>query len=759
MDTSVTGFPFALEGRYLLDRELGQGGMATVYLARDRKHGRVVAVKVLRAELVGGTGSERFLREIELAAGLTHPHIVPIHDSGKAGDALFYVMPYIEGESLRTRLTRERRLGAADTVRFTRDVAEALDYAHRRGVVHRDIKPENILLAEGHGVVADFGVARAVSAAGGERLTQTGSIVGTPLYMSPEQAAGEPDLDGRSDVYSLGCVVFESLTGSPPFSGSSVLAILARRLTEPAPRLTSLDQALPAALDDVLARALALNPADRFATAGGLSTALEHALTDTSMSVTDAAGAGGRRAIKPAIAVLPFLNLSSDPDNEFLSDGLAEELINALAKVPGLQVASRMSSFAFKGKESNPRAIGERLNVNAIVEGSVRKSGNRLRLAAQLVSVANGFHLWSETYDRELDDVFVLQEEIARTVVAALGPHLLPETESPLAEAGTSSVEAYTLYLRGRHFQVQLTPPTYEVALNYYEQAVAADSQYARAHAAVADCYSMLGFDEFAGLRPQEAVPPAKTAVRKALELNPDLPDAQCVHATIQFVYDWDWGGAERAFQRLVTRYPGYAQGLHWYALLLTATGRHEQGLRVMERALTLEPLTGYIHIGVARCLRYASRFEEAEHRLRSILEMEPLSIPAWLELGRTWFFMGRAGEAAQALTGLMAAVGRLPVLLAYAAAAYAAAQLPDEARRLLAELRAIGRQQYVPPLFEVLPLGWLGDLDEAFRLVDVAYEQRSGWLAFLRIREPGWEPLRTDPRYGALARRIGLDT
>ena len=750
----------ALRGRYSLQRELGRGGMATVYLAHDLRHDRPVALKLLHPHLATALGPERFLREIRTTARLRHPHILPVHDSGDANGLLYYVTPYVEGESLRQRLEREHRLVPAEAVRLAREVADALDYAHRHGIIHRDIKPENILLGEGHAVVADFGIARAASAGGDERLTGTGTIVGSPMYMSPEQAGGEPDLDGRSDIYSLGCVLFEALTGIAPFSGPTALAILVRRLTENPPHLRSIDPALPDRLENVLARALARSPADRFATVAGFASALDEALAGSLApgAPSGILASGGQRAVEPAIAVLPFLNLSPERENEYLSDGLAEELMNALAKVPGLRVASRTSSFAFKGKEMDPRAVGERLKVNAIIEGSVRKAGSRLRVAAQLISVADGYQLWSETYDRELGDVFALQDEIARTVVGALRPRLLSEVASPLVEAGTDVVEAYTLYLRGRYFQLKLTTATFETALHYYEQAVRADPRYGRAYAGMADSYAMLGFDEFGGRPPEQAVPQAKAAVAKALELDPQLAEAQCVHAIISFLNDWDWPRAGREFEQLVKRNPTNSQALHWYSLFLGAMGRHGESLRVIDRALAVDPLAVYIHVGVARCLRFAGRYDQAIHRLESVLEMEPHSLPAWVELGRDYFLVGRPREAARCLTELMGVLGRLPVLVAYAAGAYAASGASGEAREMLGELRSLAHQRYVPPIYEVLVLAWLGELDEAFRLLDSAYAQRSGVLAFLRIPEPRWERLRADPRFGALLRKMQLD-
>ncbi|HXW97803.1 MAG TPA: protein kinase, partial [Gemmatimonadales bacterium] len=396
-----------LSTRYTIHRELGQGGMAVVFLAQDLRHDRQVALKVLRPEISAEIGAERFLREIKLAAGLTHPHILPVFDSGEADGLLFYVMPSMEGHSLRERLDKERQLPLGDALRITREVASALDYAHRHKVVHRDIKPENILLHEGAAMVADFGIGKALTATGAS-ITQTGLALGTPAYMSPEQASGELDTDGRSDLYSLGCVLYEMLTGEPPFTGVTAQAVIAKRFVSPIPKIRT-TRDVPEAVDAAVSRALARTPVDRFPTAAEFAEALRTISRD---GVTGAHRiVEGAKPGTKAIAVLPLANMSADPENEYFSDGMTEEIINALSKVPGIHVASRTSSFAFKGKEVDVREIGEKLKVSSVLEGSVRKIGNKIRLTAQLINVESGFHLWSETYDRQLEDVFAVQDE------------------------------------------------------------------------------------------------------------------------------------------------------------------------------------------------------------------------------------------------------------------------------------------------------------------------------------------------------------
>jgi eukaryotic-like serine/threonine-protein kinase len=426
---------------YRIERELGRGGMARVYLAHDLKHDRPVALKVLHSDLGAALGPARFLREIRTAARLQHPNILTVFDSGTAEPApgdpegrplLWFSMPFIEGESLRDRLRREAPLPVDEAVAIAREVAEALEYAHGRDVLHRDIKPENILLFRGRALVADFGIARELSQddpAAEARLTQIGLALGTPAYMSPEQAGGHEHLDARSDVYSLGCVLYEMLTGEPPFTGPTALAVIAKRFTDPVvPSPSRGGRSLPAELDRIVTRALAPAPADRIPSAAAFAAALR---AGEPWSVRDRGPAEPRRGPPPSIAVLPFANLSPSPDNEYFADGMTDELINALAKVPGLHVVSRTSCFAFKGRPEDAREIGRRLQVGTVLEGSIRRAGPRLRVATQLINVADGFLLWSESFDREAEDVFAIQDEIARAISRALRGRLL----DPRAEA------------------------------------------------------------------------------------------------------------------------------------------------------------------------------------------------------------------------------------------------------------------------------------------------------------------------------------
>ncbi len=548
--------------------------MATVHLAEDMKHRRPVAVKILHAHLAAHMGTERFLREIEIAAQLSHPHILTLIDSGATEGSLYFVMPYVEGESLRQRLDRERALPLDAALRIAREVASALGYAHARGIVHRDIKPENVMLHEGGAFVTDFGIARAVSAAG-DSLTLTGTALGTPAYMSPEQAAGERELDARSDIYSLGCVVYEMLTGDAPFRGPNAQAVMMRRFTESPAPVRSARPEVPEAVDAAVTRALARDPADRFAAAADLATALE------SRSAAAPASDAPR-----SVAVLPFADMSPERDQEYFGDGIAEEIISALSRVDALRVAARTSSFAFKGKNEDIAAIGARLRVGAVVEGSIRKAGNRLRVTAQLVSAADGFQLWSERYDRDLEDVFAIQDEIAANIVQALRVVLSSEMKRAIGRPRTEHIAAYEHYLRGRQYLHQFREKSLKFARRMFERAIEIDPRYMLAYAGLADCSSFLYMYHDAS---DANLQQASSASLRALELGPDVAEAHASRGlALTLLRDDD--GAAREFETAIRLDPRLFEAHYFYGRASLQRGAHEDAARHFGDASEVRP-------------------------------------------------------------------------------------------------------------------------------------------------------------------------
>ena len=735
-----------LGDRYVIERELGRGGMATVYVAQDLRHKRQVAIKILRPDVAAAIGAERFLREIAIAARLTHPYVLPLLDSGQAAGSLYYVMPYVRGESLRQRLAREQRLPLADALRIARELGAGLDYAHREGFVHRDVKPENVLLADGHAVIADFGIARAMCRAGGDHVTEVGLAIGTPEYMSPEQAAGDRELDGRCDVYSLACVIFEMLAGAPPFTGPSARAIMARHLSEPPPPLRARRPDAPAAVEQALARALAKDPADRFASVAEFVTALEA----TRPLDAGAAPVGKTRSI----AVLPFVNASADPDNEYLSDGITDELINALTKVEGLRIASRTSAFALKGKPQDVRAIGALLGVSVVLEGTVRKSGDRLRITVQLTAADDGRNLWSERYDRTLDDVFVIQDEIARTIVSTLRTTFLADIADPTPQRYTHNLEAYSLYLKGRYCWNKRSPEGVVEAIAYFEQAIDHDPGYALAYSGLSDAYALQV--DYRGLAVADGYEKARLYALKALELDDTLAEAHTSLAWVLYVHDWDWDGAVRAYARALELNPGYATAHHWYSFVLLATGRAEQALVEAHAALDLDPSSLSVRRGLGWMYYYTRRYESALYHLRRAIAMNPTSEDTYRVLGLVLTQQGAYDEAERAFREAITLSPELSYATAGLAHVLALAGRRVEAEALVAELEARARDRYVSPVaFCIAHLG-LRNVDQVFHWFERAYQDRRGWMTYLKV-DPMFDAVKDDARFAEFVKRMGL--
>jgi serine/threonine-protein kinase len=754
----------ALADRYAVEREVGHGGMAVVYRARDLRHDRTVAVKVLRANYTEVLGAERFLREIRLAARLHHPHLLPLYDSGESGDPrdptggsfLYYVTPYIEGGSLRDKLALEGRLPVGPALRLTRQAAEALDYAHRQGVIHRDVKPENILLEEGHAVVADFGVARAVTAAADRTITQAGMLVGTPAYMSPEQASDAP-VDARSDIYALGSVLFELLAGRAPFPGTTPIAIIAARMMGPAPALGAVGVTVPPSVERLVATALASHPAERFQTAADFASTLADAEAELGRPTpTPAPASFARTGRAAAVAVLPFVNLSADPENEFFSDGMTEELISALARINGLRVASRTSVFACKGKDLDIGEIAHRLKVGAIVEGSVRRSGTRLRVTAQLINAADGYQLWSESYDRKLSDIFEVQDELSRAIVATLRPKLQPNDAGTLVVPATTNLDAYTAYLKGRFFWNKRTPDAMQKGIEYFEQALQADPEYAPAHAGLADAYHILGV--YGVLEGSVAYPKARAAARRALQIDPLMAEAHVSAAYVAFAYDWSWLEAERAFRRALELNPGYAPAHHWLAWLLVVLGRHGEAAGEARAAAELEPLSPLINARVGHILTLAGLPDEGVAASRRALELDPGYVFAYETLALGYIRQRRYDEALATLTqGSRLPASTTPFMVPWVLALNEAF---TEARRALEALHLGDSASAGPPGYADMWVAGayaeLGETDAAFRLVERSIMERRYSALMLNV-DQAFDKLRPDPRFPLLVARVGL--
>ncbi len=721
--------------------------MATVYLAQDVKHDRKVAIKVLEPGLARGVGVERFLREIRLVAGLTHPHILPLFDSGEADGYLFFVMPAMEGASLRDRLAKERFLPVEDAVQLAREVADALDYAHKHDVVHRDIKPENVMLHGGHAVVADFGIGKVIANPADQgAVTGTGVSVGTPAYMSPEQAAGEADLDGRSDLYSLGCLLYEALTGEPPFIGATVQAVIARRFTQPPPEATSVRAAVPIAVSRTVKKLLAVNPSDRYATGAQFISAITAALAASPES------AGGDRSI----AVLPFKSLSADPDDEFFADGVTEEILNALAQITHLRVAGRSSSFSFKGRNEDVRSVGAKLNVATILEGTLRRSGNRLRITAQLSEAADGYQLWSERYDRVMEDVFAVQDEIAVTIAGRLRLSLAAGREASGGRPPTTHIGAYEQYLKGRAllYQRGLSIPK---AIDCFKQAVSLDPEYAQAWAGLADGYTTFAYSSFAPAT--QVMPAALTAARRARALDPGLAEAHTSLAMASMLYDLDFDLADGEFRRALELNPKYPQALAWYGLwfLLWIAGREPEARDVLARLAGLDPLSGYANVILAFSHLSPEGSEEAVQYGRRGIALDPDSYLAHWALTCALHCVGRFDEAAAIAERALAISGRHSWTLSTLTSTFAAWGKADEARAVYKEMQVRSAREYIQPSMLACAAAAVGEIDEAVALVLRALDEKDPLFVLIARSWPFLAPLRADARFLEALSRLHL--
>jgi len=779
----------ALAGRYEVLRELGAGGMATVYLAHDVKHDRQVALKVLKPEVAAALGAQRFLKEIQVTANLQHPHIVPLYDSGDADGALFYVMPLMQGESLRERLRRESMLPVDEAVRIAKQIGGALDFAHRHGVVHRDIKPENILLHDGEALIADFGISVGAREASADRLTGTGISLGTPQYMSPEQALGERDVDARSDIYSLGAVTYEMLAGEPPVTGPSAQAIVAKLMTERPTSLRVVRDAISPALDAAVMRSLAKTPTDRFASArefadaltasangGGADQTSTRTATRRAVMVTMAAVvivvataalvSFARRTGSPAvdgnnpsvirsIAVLPLDNYSKDSTQDYFAEGMTDELTADLATISQLRVTSRGSAMQFKGKNrpSTPE-IARILNVDAIVEGSVVQSGDKVRITAQLIDARSDKHLWAETFERNSGDVLALQAELASAIASKINVRLTPTEQSRLAATPSVSPESHDAYLKGRYFFNRPSDENLQKAITQFEEAVKLSPAFALAYSGLSDAYLWAGYNE-GFITASEAKSKARTAAEKAVQLDSNSAEAHASVATFMLFYQMDWAGCEREFRRAITLNPNYAFAHDQFGMALAFQGRFDEAIAEGKRAQELDPLSPQVLIDASMAFLFQRNFVAVRELSKKAADLDPtfffpVMMDGWVEL--------EAGKPRDAIPALRKAkaMDAPPFVTAYLAYALGASGDHDGALTQLNDLKKMaGRAPVLPFNLAMVWLG-LGDnkrtLDELERAL-AADSQMMPWLG----RDAIFDPLRSEPRFVALMKRLNF--
>jgi eukaryotic-like serine/threonine-protein kinase len=729
--------------------KLGGGGMGVVYKAFDRKLHRTVALKFLPPHLsADDEAQERFMHEAKAASALDHPNICTIHDIDKTSDGqLFMVMAYYGGETLKKKIARGA-VPVPEALNYAIQMARGLAKAHEQGIIHRDIKPANVMVTDDGDVkIVDFGLAKVRDV----ELTRTGTTMGTAAYMSPEQAQGEA-VDHRTDVWSLGVVLYELLTGERPFKGEVAHAIVHSLLHNRPTPMAAIVPGIPERLELLVEMTLAKRPEDRYQEMRELLADLRVIRGGPESSLTERSAT--RKKPTSSIAVLSFADMSPQRDQEYFCDGMAEELIDALTKQKGLRVVSRTSAFQFKGQGHDIRSIGQKLDVSHILEGSVRKAGNRLRITAQLINVRDGYHIWSEKYDREMEDVFAIQDEIARAIVETMKGRLLGDEEAPLVKRYTSNLEAYTLYLKGRYFWNKRYEVGLQQAMGHFKQAIEMDPNYALAYTGLADCFVLLGAYEY--LPPKEAFSKAQALAQRALEVDGTLAEAHASLGFIDFVHAWNWHEAEQRFKRAIELNPTYAVARWWYSIFLTASGRTEEGLAEIKRAEQADPMLILTSSTTAWILYLARRYNEAIDTCLKTLDMDPNIGTARATLGLSYTEQSAFDKA---IPELQLAKNRMgpQIVGSYLARAYALAGRKAEAQNILEELQELSKNQYIPPYFLAAIHVALDQPDQAFHCLDRAYEERDPWLVYLKV-DPMFDSVRSDARLTAMLGKVGMD-
>ncbi|MDB4890546.1 MAG: protein kinase [Gemmatimonadetes bacterium] len=746
----------ALGAAYVIERELGGGGMSRVFLAEETRLGRKVVVKLLSPELAAGVSADRFEREIRLAARLQHPHIVPLLAAGDVNGLPYYTMPFVAGASLRDRL-QAAPIPTAEAQGILRDVAKALAYAHRQGIVHRDIKPENVLLNDGTAMVADFGVARAISAAatlaGNGTITQAGVQVGTPAYMAPEQAAGDPDVDFRADLYAFGVMAYELLAGQHPFAQRRTAhALVIAHMTETPVALTTHSTTVAPSMASIVMQCLGKDPLERPESASALVAALEAAaITPVALPVVTTPAP----ASSATIAVLPFANMSGDPDNEYFSDGITDDIISALTQVPGLRVAARASAFSYKGRNEDLATIGRTLGVTTVLQGSVRRAGNKVRVTAQLMNTHDGFQLWSERFDRSLDDIFAIQDEIARSIVDHLELTLGLRESKSLVARPTEDLEAYELYLRGREAVHQRTPPSMRRGLEFFEQAIARDPNYARAHLGRAEAY--IGLGVYQAMPTLEAGAKAEEAIARVVSLNPDLAAIHVLRGQLKLYLRSDWPTAGVHLEESLRRDPNDALANVYMGLLNGMLGRREERSRWAARAIQRDPLSPFVRGIAGMCHFVSGDYEEALRLYDEGLAMDPNFVLCLWQSGLT---LDRLGRYEEELTRFERAVDlsrRGVMMVSFLYRAFHRLGRTEDARALLDEIIARSANEYIAESFWLSPamLGTDPDAKEASLRLNI--EARTGPTTLGVSVGAELADLLDDPRLGPLVRQLTL--
>jgi serine/threonine protein kinase/lipoprotein NlpI len=773
-------------GRYQIIEELGKGGMGRVYKAMDNEINEEVAIKLIKPEIAEDEKTiERFRNELKFARKIAHKNVCKMYHLAKEEETPYITMEYVEGEDLKSLVRRKGKIPEEESIYMAKQMGEGLAEAHRLGVVHRDLKPRNIIIdKEGNAKIMDFGIARSVEAPG---VTQTGVMIGTPDYISPEQAEGE-EADPRSDIYALGVILYELVTGRVPFKGDTALSVALKHKTQIPQDPRMLNPELSENLDRLILKCMEKDKERRYQNTEELLSDLRNlekglplglpegkpfavafkkkvfipALVVISLAIISVIiwqllpqkEAVSLPPGKPSIAVLPFNDMSPQKDQEYFCDGMADSIINALTHIKDFQVVARTSAFSFKGKEQDVREIGKKLNVNQVLEGSVQKADDRIRITAQLINVEDGYHLWSERFDRELKDVFAIQDEISLAIADKLKPKLLGEEKARLVKRHTENLEAYNLYLKGLYFWNKLTQEGMAKGMDYFKQAIEKDPLYALPYVGIAEAFGKLG--GFGFLPPKEVFPKAKAAARKALEIDDMLGEAYSTLGYISTQHDWDWLAAEREFKRALDLNPNYALAHNCYSIYLMVMGRFDEAITESKRALEIDPLSPFFNSILGAIFIIAHKYDEAIGQFHKTIEMDPNFLWARIWLGLAYKEKAMFEEAIAELQRVVNIAGDIPYALGFLGFTYGSSGQTDEALKILNRLNKLSKERYIPAISKAWICLGLGDNDQVFKYLEEAYLERESYLIYLNTY-PGYDNLRSDPRFGALLKKIGF--
>jgi serine/threonine protein kinase/Tfp pilus assembly protein PilF len=736
---------------YKVLEKIGEGGMGVVYKAEDTKLKRTIALKFLPPELTRDQEARgRFMKEAQAAAALDHPHICTVHEIDETDGKTFIAMAYIEGQSIKEKI-EAGPLEIDEAVDIALQIAEGLKEAHDKGITHRDIKPANIMLtAKGQAKIMDFGLAKLEW---GPDLTKTATILGTVAYMSPEQARGEK-VDLRTDIWSLGCVLYEMLSGQKPFKSAPDQAAIYAIMNESPQPLNSLRKELPQELVGTVNKCLEKNPDKRYQKAGEIAADLSSLRKKLKSEVTEKQPAEK----KPSIAVLPFVDMSPQRDQEYFCDGIAEELINALTHIKDLRVVARTSAFAFRGEKVDVREIGKKLNVSAVLEGSIRKAGNRIRVTTQLINVEDGYHLWSEKFDREMEDIFAIQDEISLAIVDHLKVKLLAREKDAIEKRPTDDPEAYNLYIKGLYFNWQTYEDAFDRSLDYYNKAIDKNPTFALPYVGIGMAY--VGLSALSLRPPANVLPKAKAALKKAQELDDSLAEVHFLAAALAYWFDFDWEEAEKRFQKTFELNPGFALAHSQYPWFLLAMNRFDEVIREIKLAQELDPLKPLFYAMSVGLHRMIGKHDEAIREFHRAIELDPDIGLAYFHLGCVYLDKGMMEEAAstfkksiELVTGAGWAEAKLGII-------HVLQGEKEKAQQILDELVERKKKNYVESFSIASLYSHLGHTDKAFEYLDLAYEERDTLMPYLNVISVFElsKEVYADPRYKKLLKKMKLE-